>query len=623
MAIYTVPGFTLLVQRSALTGLALTMLGVVVLSGCASQAPQKPSPGQLQIEVAESARAVMDPDLSRVSMALHSFLVGQLAYGKEDLRTATSNLMRASELATGAVSKINITLAELKLKAGDAQAALLEVEKALDGDPQNIQLRLLRAGILDVVGHGGEAQAEYIAISKIEPLVQDAHYLAAAMYGRDRRFREGIALLERYLKAEPRNNLIQYLLGLLHENAGELNRAARNYREVVKRSPDNISVQFDLLRVLLKADDREGASAIAQEMLRGQLVGGVFAAELLREVGNREVQSSELAKTVARFAPDEVRLSDLRLKLALVHVQEQQFSGALREFSLIIALEPHNSVARYYRASLYGGAGRKREAYDDLFAIRSGQELFIKSRIFAAFLKKQEGDFKGAEKAVRDALSAAPQDQSLFAYLIVVLREGKHYERGLALVNEELKKSPGSERLLFNKGILLSDLHRAAEARMVMEQVITINSGNSDALNFIAYDLAENAQDLDRAEGLAQRAIELAPDDGFYLDTLGWIYFQRQEYLRAVEVLRKAHKKSGGDIVVSEHFGDALMRTGAVAEAADVYRLALEKGRDLEPSDRSAEVVDVLPRLQDKLNRITQEYPELLPSQKISTGIAP
>jgi tetratricopeptide (TPR) repeat protein len=610
------------VVASMVRGLLCAVLLVTV--GCASKTPRKPSQGQLQIEVAESARSVMDPDLSKVSSALHSFMVGQLAFEREDFKVAKANLSRAGELANRAVPKINIPLAELKLKAGDLAGALLEVQKAQEKDPHNVSLRLLKAGILDALGREQEAASEYLVLAADEEAPQDATYLAAAIYGKQARYQEGIELLERFLKKDPRNNLAQYLLGLLQENSGLLARAGRQYAQVVKRTPSNISVQFDRLRVLLKAGERDKAAALAREMLESsQAAGGVFGVELLREVQNPRVASQDLLKAVGVFATDEIRLSDLRLKLALVNVQEQQFSAALREFSVIVAKEPQNSVARYYRASLYGGAGRRKEAYEDLFAIRPEQELFVKSRMFAAFLKKQERDFKGAERAVREALAAAPGDDALFSYLIMVLREGRQYERALGIVNERLGKDANNERLLFNKGILLSDLNRASEARAIMEQVIALNDRNGDALNFVAYYLAESSKELDRAEKLAQRAIELSPRDGFYLDTLGWIYFNRQEYQRAAETLRKAHQLSGGDIVVSEHLGDALVKTGDLAEAAEIYRLALEKGRDEDPAERSTEVAEALPRLEDKLSSLYEQHPELSPSHGLTRDIVP
>ncbi|NDC37319.1 MAG: hypothetical protein EBZ48_04630 [Proteobacteria bacterium] len=596
-----------ILEQFYIVALATTL---VVSAGCSGRAPQKPSNGQLQREVSESARAVMDPDLSRASKAIHSFLVGQLAYGSEDFHAATQHLTLAGELASGVVPTINIPLAELNLKAGDLDAALAQVMKARQADPNSVPLRLLEAGILDVRGRETEAQSLYLDLAKGEKPPQDAAYLAAAIYGRQERYEEGAALLVQYLRGDPRNNLLQYLLGLLLENSGNLNRAARQYHEIVRRTPDNVSVQFDRLRVLLRSGQRDRAAAVAEEMLQVRSQGGaVFAPELLRGVKDENIPSTELLKAIRLFAPEQIRMPDLRLKLALVLVQEQQFSAALRELSLIIAGEPRNPVARYYRASLYGGAGRRKEAFEDLFAIQPGQELFIKSRLFAAFLKKQERDFKGAERAVKDALAAEPGDAALFSYLVVLMREGKQYERALALVNDALKKDPNNERLLFSKGTLLSDLGRDHEARAVMEQVLAINDRNPDVLNFIAYDLAERARDLDRAEGLIVRALEISPQDGFYLDTLGWIYFQRRQYEQAVETLRKAQKLSGGDVIVSEHLGDALVKTGAFLEAAEVYRIALEKGRDQDPSERTAEIAEALPRIEQKLDTALKATP--------------
>lgn len=582
------------------------------LSGCSSQKTKGPA-GQLEIQVSESPKITMDPDLARTSDALHSYLVGQLAYDSEDFGRAAESFSKAGELAWEPVPKIHSTLAELLLKQEKLEEALDETEKALKDNPNLVPLLLLRAGLFESLGRPREALAVYANIQRIDKSSVDAVYLSALLHGTMKQVEVGIDELEEFLKVNPSSLLARYLLAVLYEENGELSRAQRELREISKKNPDNISVRFDELRVLLKARDRSAAASVAQAILDKRAAASVVAAQMLQAIVSSELPPGELLKSFQLFAPGGIDPRDLRLKLALAHVQEQKFGDAIRDLSIVLAQDPNYSIARYYRASIFGGAGRKKEAYQDLFAIKPGQELFVKSRTFAAFLMKQEKDFAGAERAVRQALEAEPDNKSIFAYLILILRDGKRYEEALSLLKKELKKEPNSERLLFNKGIIYNDLGRMGDAVEAMEQVIEVDPNHADALNFVAYAQAEEGKDLDRAEALVKRALALSPQDGFYLDTLGWIYYQRQNFALAADTLQKAAELSSGDVVVSEHFGDALVKVGRFSEASEVYRTALEKGRDQEPSERSGDVEEAIARLEEKVAKLAKEHPELAP----------
>src|SRR5207247_1682915 len=82
------------------------------------------------------------------------------------------------------------------------------------------------------------------------------------------------------------------------------------------------------------------------------------------------------------------------------------------------------------------------------------------------------------------------------------------------------------------------------------------------ALNYLGYTYAEMGVRLDEAEKLIRRALEIEPDDGFYVDSLGWVYYQRGDYRRAVEHLERAVELAGDDPTVAEHLGDAYSRAG-------------------------------------------------------------
>src|SRR5512147_3326686 len=106
-----------------------------------------------------------------------------------------------------------------------------------------------------------------------------------------------------------------------------------------------------------------------------------------------------------------------------------------------------------------------------------------------------------------------------------------------------------------------------------MQRALARNPDNANALNYIGYTWAERGIRLDEAEKMISRAIELRPEDGFIVDSLGWVYYMRarplvqsgkmdaaQAYLeRALSELERADELTGGDPVISEHLGDTYL----------------------------------------------------------------
>jgi len=113
-----------------------------------------------------------------------------------------------------------------------------------------------------------------------------------------------------------------------------------------------------------------------------------------------------------------------------------------------------------------------------------------------------------------------------------------------------------------------------------MKRAVELNPKNAAALNYLGYTYAEMGVQLDEAERLIRRALEIEPDDGFYVDSLGWVYYQRGDYRHAVEQLERAVELAGDDPTVAEHLGDAYGRAGKPRDALRLYQDALVRAKE-------------------------------------------
>jgi Flp pilus assembly protein TadD len=184
-------------------------------------------------------------------------------------------------------------------------------------------------------------------------------------------------------------------------------------------------------------------------------------------------------------------------------------------------------------------------------------------------------------------------------------------------MREALAREPRDERLLFNLSLVLHERGKEAEALALMEQVIEINPRNSDALNYLAYGLIEKGEDLGRAQSLARRALEVKPQDPYYLDTLGWALFKAGNLEESEAALAKAAGGAGDDIVVLEHYIEVLVARKKYDKAVALMKGVSERAwteEELEEKDAAA----AYKRIKDRLKNLLREQPALSSVEKVS-----
>jgi tetratricopeptide (TPR) repeat protein len=102
--------------------------------------------------------------------------------------------------------------------------------------------------------------------------------------------------------------------------------------------------------------------------------------------------------------------------------------------------------------------------------------------------------------------------------------------------------------------------------------------------------MADRGTHLEEALGYIKKAVELDPQNGAYLDSLGWAYFKLGNYELAEENLRKASERIGNDATVQDHLGDVYQKMGRLKQAAAHWQRALEEWNKTVPADIDEEL---------------------------------
>ena len=169
-----------------------------------------------------------------------------------------------------------------------------------------------------------------------------------------------------------------------------------------------------------------------------------------------------------------------------------------------------------------------------------------------------------------------PQKPLPYIVLAEILEDQKDYQRALEVLKKAVKTFPQDASIHFRLGVIYDKMQSKDMCIKEMRQTISLDPNHAEALNYLGYTYAEMGENLDEAEKLIKKALEIKPEDGYIIDSLGWVYYQKGQYKKALEILKKAHKLASKDPIITEHLGDVYSKNGLYQEALKYYRQALK-----------------------------------------------
>ncbi|MFB9373026.1 tetratricopeptide repeat protein [Algimonas porphyrae] len=142
-----------------------------------------------------------------------------------------------------------------------------------------------------------------------------------------------------------------------------------------------------------------------------------------------------------------------------------------------------------------------------------------------------------------------------------------------SLSSDELRINPEPLRL---RGIIFERLDRWSEAEADFKRVLDYQPDDSQTLNYLGYTWVDRGEHLDEAFTLIERAVELEPESGAIVDSLGWAHYKLGRYAEAKTHLETAVLLTPYSATIIDHLGDAYWRLGRKREATYQWQRALE-----------------------------------------------
>lgn len=284
-------------------------------------------------------------------------------------------------------------------------------------------------------------------------------------------------------------------------------------------------------------------------------------------------------QTLSKDFPDNI---DVVFAVGVLSLQLQDYALAEANFKRLLVLPYRDkNTVRMYLGQIAEEQKNYPEAlrwYDEV----AGGEQYLKAQMRRALVLSKQGKLDAARAHLRQI--DVDSDQARVQLLLTeaqLLRDANQPREAFDLIGNALRDMPDQPDLLYDYAMLAEKIERMDLLETNLKKLISLKPDHAHAYNALGYSLADRNLRLTEAQELIEKAQQLAPDDPFIIDSMGWVMYRMGKHKQALEYLRKAYA-ARPDAEIAAHLGEVLWVAGEPREAEKIWVEAVKKTPDNE-----------------------------------------
>jgi tetratricopeptide (TPR) repeat protein len=519
----------------------------------------------------------LDPD----SVDDH-LLLGRLYRLNNDLQKAEGELKTAIKIDPSSEEAVT-TLAMLYTDEGDTAHAL----KVLASIPDSARSAKLYAAL----GAAYEQRKDYkSAIDAFRHAITlDRDNLDAIRGLAENFLNDGQldAALEQYkviADSNPEDAQTYVRMAEIYRRQAKYDLALENLKRADTLVPDTMDVPYSMAAVYQAQGRYDEAVKLLQDLLKKTEKN---------ETGSSQADRNNRAIFVER--------------LGMVYREQENYPAAIETFRKMLTLGDENARSGFQEII---DTYREAKQWPQATAVaKEAVQRLPNDRDLRMVLDAQladTGEFDKAVADIRSLLKGGPEDREVYLRLAIIYTRTKRWNEaleGLAKA-EQLSSKPEDKAYV---SFLRGDLYQRqkmfdqaeAEFKKVLATTAPTDPQSAATLNYLGYMNADRGVKLDESLNFIKQALTFEPNNGAYLDSLGWTYFKLGKYDLAEQNLTKAESHMGTDPTVQEHLGDLYQKIGRLKLAAAHWDRAVQEWNRTVPSELDSEA---FAKVQQKLD---------------------
>ncbi len=574
----------------ALHALALTF---ALLAGCAANQPKSAEAedepqdepetaapaADLQAADPEAAKQTDLPKLDLSETILYEFLLAEIAGQRGNVGLAAQAYIDLAKRTRD--PRIARRATEVALYARMNNAAVEAAKIWYETEPESQRPLQALAGLLVAGGRYDEALPylkKLLAATSNGPgngFVQLTRTLASAQ---DKK--AALKLVQDAAADYPRLPEAHFAIAQAAGNAGEDRLALEEVRKARELRPDWEAAALLEAQVLQKKSGDDALAVLAQFLKKypdAREVRLNYARMLVAQKRLADARS-EFQKLLAGFPGN----TDVMFAVALLSLQLNDYAAA--ETNLKRLLESNYRDKDNVRLYL-GQAAEEQKNFPEALRwygeVAEGEQ-YVQAQIRYAQVLSKEGKLEAARAHLQQASARSGEQRvQLILAEAQLLRDANQPKAGFDLLARALDRLPNDPDLLYDYAMLAERIERMDILETSLRKLIGLRPEHAHAYNALGYSLADRNQRLPEARELIEKALKLAPDDFFIIDSMGWVLYRMGDLKDALGYLRRAFA-GRPDPEIAAHLGEVLWALGERDAAERVWRDASQKSPENE-----------------------------------------
>jgi len=509
-------------------------------------------------------------------------LLGRLYRLNNDLQKAEAELKTAVKLDPGSEEAVT-TLAILYTDEGDTAHALQVLSAVPDSGRS--------AKLYSALGSAYEQRKDYKSAIEAfrHAVVLDRDNLDAIRGLAENLMNDGQteAALEQYKiieDANPEDAQTYLRVAEIYRRQGKYDLALENLKKADAMVPDSMEVPYSMAAVY----QAEGRYDDAVKLLQ----------DLLKKTEKSEANSSQADRNNRAIFIE---------RLGMIYREQENYTAAAETFRKMLPLGEENARSGYQEII---DTYREAKQWPQATAVaKEAVQKLPNDRELRMVLDAQLADTGEVDRAladVRSLLKGGPEDREVYLRLGIMYTRAKRWtdaEEALAKAEQMSTKPEDKAYVWFLRGDTLQRQKKFDEAEADFRKVLAAtppsDPQSAATLNYLGYMNADRGVKLEESLNYVKQALSFEPNNGAYLDSLGWVYFKQGKYDLAEESLTKAALHMSSDPTVQEHLGDLYQKTGRLKLAAAHWERSVQEWNKTVPAEQDTEA---FAKVQQKLD---------------------
>jgi len=202
------------------------------------------------------------------------------------------------------------------------------------------------------------------------------------------------------------------------------------------------------------------------------------------------------------------------------------------------------------------------------------------SKSISTILLKQKGKKYSIKRLEKDFKSISDPNFNHYYEMANFYKDNKYYEKSIIYYSLALEKINSKHflvpKILDRRGTSYERLGDWENAEKDLVESLRIKPDDAHVMNYLAYSWIDKGINLDEGLEMLIKANSIKKDDGYIIDSLGWAYYAKKDYVKAEKFLQRAVELLPRDPIINDHYGDNLWMLKKTIQARYIWKSLLK-----------------------------------------------